>query len=831
MIDPSDDRDALVEENARLRLALAVAEKRLSEVTDRLGRGLHAVGAGYWQLCLASGRVEVDPFWLQRFGEAVAGEHGSAQSQDWKRWLHGDDLPRAERLLKAHLKGDLPVFETEIRVRSHGDQWRWMLVSGKGEVTADKGVPERIVGAFLDITERKESECASLLAKSAADAALLAKDQFLANISHEIRTPMNGIIGMTEILLDGALSTEQREHLCTVKSSAESLLLIINDVLDFSQIESGKLQLDCIEFSLHEMLADLAKGCAPQAQKRGVELFCDLPLDLPLSVRGDAARLRRVLSNLLENAVKFTQQGEIVLGVRVEVLTGRHSRLEFSVRDTGVGIPEERQNLIFDAFTQVDGSTTRKYGGTGLGLTICRELVQLMGGQLALLSREGAGSTFSFSVDLEVVSCADVPDSNSLSRARVLVFAPNSAFCQHLCAQLTAIGLRPVYATRSEAAIAELHSQRSGDDPFDFMLLDADLQDGEAYSLAEQFKLEGATLDRVVMILSSQNHADAIVRCDRLGIAARVAKPFMLEELIDAFVLAREGLAEEEVPVFLRFDPKATISDALGDNTQELDVLLVEDNLVNQIVAVRMLERAGCSVTVANNGQEALDLFECGRFDVVFMDVQMPVMGGLEATRAIRAREARQSWVMSHGDWRPVPIVAMTAHTSEQDRLRCMEAGMDHFVAKPIRPAKLFEVLSRLVNDEDPTPNLSESMFLEQSLDEQPDDADLDQTLELLDGDEDALQQLLRLYFRDAGNTMMQLRQLQSSRDFKRLNALAHTIKGSVGVFFANVAAASAANVERLARAEDPLVFGAPLEELLTNLDRLGKILRHSLKS
>ena len=833
---PSDGNHAdsrvasdMAAENARLKAALAKAEQRLAEATDRLSHGLHAVGAGYWQLNLGSGRFEVDSYWLQRHGESLANDDQTV-GRDWQSWLHPDDVVRAEHLLKAHIRGDLPTFETDLRVRAPGDQWRWMLVAGKTDGLGKDGRWQRVVGTFLDVTARKEAEEALLKAKEAAEAANKAKDQFLANISHEIRTPMNGIIGMADLVLDSALNSDQRDCLRTVKSSAESLLVIINDILDFSKIEAGKLQLEHIDFSLREMMSDLAKTSALAAQRNGVELFCQVAGDVPEVLRGDPGRLRQVLLNLVGNAVKFTHEGEVVVSTSLVSRSASRARLEFAVRDTGIGIPEDRQDAIFAVFTQADSSTTRKYGGTGLGLAICRQLVELMGGELRLVSRPGTGSTFSFVFDIEVVSEFRCVVDPSLARAKVLIVEPNASLGRHLCAQLSAAGLRPVLATQMDAAVERLHVERNGVDPYAFILLDAALPDDRAFAFAERLAKEGATLDRLVMLLSSHNQNEGIARCDTLGIRARLAKPFMPEDVLGALLLARDGPpVEEDCPDFLRFDPKMRVGDPQGESFSTLNVLLVEDNLVNQTIAQRMLERIGCVVTIANDGQEAVDLFECDRFDVIFMDMQMPVLSGVEAARAIRAREARQSWVMSSGNWRPVPIVAMTAHTGEADRLQCMEAGMDEFVTKPVRSETLYEVLRRVTAGDDVSPHDSQEMMLfDEPLAAAGHDADLDQTLELLDGDVDALQQLLQIYFRDIGKTMSDLRMCRSNRDFTRLREMAHSVKGSVGVFFASTAVDAAATVERLAREGDEGVFGSPMTELLTLLDRLSKILRQS---
>jgi len=825
--------DTAAAEVVRLRAALAEAETERARALERLDLGLHNAGAGFWDCNLTDGVINVDPIWRRLLGYAP--NEPSSDGNAWQALMNPDDLVTGKALLKAHLKGDLATFESDFRIRASDGDWRWILVQGRASARQVGGHWARMVGSFLDITARKRAELDLVQAKEVAEAANLAKDQFLANMSHEIRTPMNGIIGMTELVLDSDLKTEQRDYLKTVKSSAEALLVIINDILDFSKIEAGQLRLEEIDFSLADILSELSKTSALLAHQRGLELFCRFASDVPETIRGDPGRMRQVLLNLVSNAIKFTHEGEIEIGVRVVDRDAAFVKLEISIRDTGIGIPPDCQESVFAAFTQADSSTTRKYGGTGLGLAICRQLVSLMGGALAVSSEPDHGSTFSFVASFGVVSEAVPFDTGSLRNSKVLVVERNAAFGKHLCSQLLAGGLRPVLAVSGDSALALLNAEKSGRDPFDFLLLDAGMSDPGGFALAEKLAEDNPWLDRIVMMLKSHSHKDDIAHCSRIGLSSRIAKPFLIDELIGALTQARDGDRADENDDFLKFDPYATITEALGGDCAEpeaLNVMLVEDNLVNQTVASRMLERAGCMVTIAGNGQEALDLFDCNQFDIIFMDVQMPVMGGLEATRAIRAREARRSWAMASGSWRPVPIIAMTAHTGEEDHLACLDAGMDEFVTKPIRPARLFAAIARIRDrhDDEFGGAGADDLVLLDAASASGEDVDLGQTLDLLDGDHEALQQLLQIYFRDFAGTAADLRAACKARDCQQLAELAHSIKGSVGVFFATRAAKVAEEVERLARRDDASVFGDPVVALFSEMDMLAKILRQSYR-
>ncbi len=539
------------------------------------------------------------------------------------------------------------------------------------------------IWTFRDVTAQRRNENALRHAKEVAEVASQAKSEFLANMSHEIRTPLNGVIGMTELALDTSLTAEQREYMETVKISADSLLNVINDILDFSKIEAGKMEMEAVDFRMRECLEDTLKTLAMRADEKGLELLCDIAADVPEIVQGDPGRLRQIVVNLVGNSIKFTHKGEVLLRVENERERDGSCVLHFTVSDTGIGIPPEKQAVIFNPFAQADSSTTREYGGTGLGLTISTRLVSMMGGRIWLESQVGQGTRFHFTTKfLTAPSPAPAapysPSTESLKGLKVLIVDDNQTNRRILSAILHRIRVRADDAESGDLALFKLMEAHATGDPFRLILTDMHMPHMDGFMLVERIRKNANLVVPVIMMLTSAGYNGDVDRCKQLGIASYLFKPIRRSELLSAMSSTMEQKPPSPVDV-PRMQQKK-------ERMESLRILIVEDNRINQRLAGRALEKMGHSVTVANDGMEALSLMEAGVFDVVFMDIQMPLMDGITATREIREREKQ-----TH---RHVPIIAMTAHAMKGDREKCLECGMDGYVSKPILRAQIEEAIA-----------------------------------------------------------------------------------------------------------------------------------------
>ena len=598
----------------------------------------------------------------------------------WTDSIHPDDRPRILEFDRRSMSG--VAGDTEYRIERPDGSTRWIRAR-TFPVLRPSGELERLVGVAEDITMTKRAQFEWQSAKEAAESANLAKSQFLANMSHEIRTPMNGIIGMTDLLLETGLTSEQSEYLEMVKSSADSLLTIINDILDFSKMEAGKVELEKLAFDLRKSLGPVVKTLAMKAQQKGLEFIFDVDPEVPAELVGDPGRLRQVVVNLVGNALKFTHQGEIHMKVEVVSQTATEATLFIGVRDTGIGIPEEKLAVIFDAFAQADSSATRKYGGTGLGLAISSRFVSLMNGQLCVESEIGKGSNFYFSVQFGLARQQNEPQTihaSALKGQAILVVDDNPASRGLLEDAVHRWQMLPVVVENAEAALLALAEYRDNRRPFPILLTDAHMPRVDGFALVEKIREDQAMNEVRVVILTSGGLRGDAARCKKLGISAYLSKPFDRLELRDVLlrVVAGRSAAQENRELVTRH--------TIREQERALAFLVAEDNSVNQKLITRLLEKRGHNAVVAQNGREAVEALRKQTFDVVLMDCQMPEMDGFEATAQIRQ--------MEQSTGKHVPIVALTAHAMKGDKERCLASGMDGYVAKPIQLEELFNVIA-----------------------------------------------------------------------------------------------------------------------------------------
>jgi PAS domain S-box-containing protein len=803
----------------------AEEEMRAKEQLLSESQSIAHVGSWSWDLASGSSVLQWSPETYRLHG--VSPDTFVPSRDTLLGLIHADDRAAMQAWLSACLAGKEPP-AVEFRALLPGGGVRYLHTQGNlvrdaenkpirmtgiaQDITGRKQAEERIAQYLLDLEaareaqEKNATELARVieqlgLEKDRAEAATHAKSEFLANMSHEIRTPMNGVIGMAGLLLDTELNDEQRRYAETVCTSGEALLGLINDILDFSKLEAGKLDLETLDFDLQNLLDDFAAAVAVQAQAKGLELFCTADPAVPTLLRGDPGRLRQILTNLAGNAVKFTQQGEVAVRVSLQEEQETECLLRISVRDTGMGIPAEKLELLFQKFTQVDASTTRQYGGTGLGLAISKQLAGMMGGEVGVESKEGQGSEFWFTVRLGKQpkgARTPGPPPADLRGVRALIVDDNATSREILIARMTSWGMRPAETEDGPAALAALYRALVENDPFRIAVIDMQMpgMDGAAVGLAIQADRR-LVQTRMVMLTSMGARGDAR-RFEEIGFAAYSTKPIRHLELFQVLASVLSAAPDSGPrPIVTRHSARERWQPFAGAQAR---VLLVEDNITNQQVALGLLKKLGLRAEAVANGAEAVQALESIPYDLVLMDVQMPVMDGLEATRRIRSP---QSAVRNH----LVPIVAMTAHAMQGDRERCLEAGMHDYVSKPVSARALATVLARWLPQKNESP--AAVVF------------DRAGMLERLLNDEDLVREVIATFLDDTPRQIEALQRYLDAWDAAGVERQAHTLKGASSNVGGETLRALAVEMENAGKAGDLGAAAARMHDLEREFVRL----------
>jgi len=786
------------------------AELRVREAEARLERIARGTNDGMLELDLITKKMWVSPRLAQMLGTTQ--EQLAAAPNLLTSLTHPEDATSLRKAIDQHIH-DGAVFDVEFRQRTMAGDWRWYRVRGQCERDA-QGVPVKLSGSQQDITERRQYQQALIEATEAASAASRAKSEFLANMSHEIRTPMNGVLGMTDMLLETPLNAAQREYAETVRKSGAALLTIINDILDFSKVEAGKLDLELLDVDLRDTIEDVARLLSIQAHVKHLEVAVTIDPIVPDLVNADAGRLRQVLLNLGGNAVKFTPKGKVAIDVKVIGRDAQGMTIRCEVRDTGIGIPDDRVSALFKPFSQVDTSNTRKFGGTGLGLSIVRRLVDLMGGETGVTSEEGVGSTFWFTTRLgnaKAGSNTVAPSPDALRGRRILVVDDNPTNRKVIVGQLAMCNTVPACAGSADEALTLLHEAARVGQPFEVVLLDHQMPGCDGATLG-QTVLKDAQLrsTRLVLLTSTGQRGDG-QRFAELGFAGYLIKPVTQRDLMDCLLLV---LAARPEQWHMQTQPIITRHELRSRRGREKHrLLLAEDNAVNQKVAVRTLEKLGFRVDVVDNGRAAVEAWRTGRYHLILMDCQMPELDGYEATREIRQLEA--------GNAR-VPIVALTAHAMKGADAECLAAGMDAYLTKPIDRARLESCLERFLGAEQK--DVLGDTGTNPVTQENP--LDWERLLQALGGDEAFARELVTLFVASGESSLEEIAGALERGDYEHLGAKAHELKGASSNLQATAATTAASRLEVAARNGDVDQVAQLAKELKTEVTRAIQYLR-----
>jgi two-component system sensor histidine kinase/response regulator len=770
---------------ARQRAAVEVANQHTEQTVITRTAELQASEERFRSLSAASpiGIFEADAqgratYINARWAEIAGIAPEEALGEGWQRAIHPEDQARVFGEWSAAVR-ELRESATECRMLTPEGELRW-ISARTNPLTSDNGRVTGHVGTVEDISARKQAEAEVEQARDRALDAARLKSEFLANMSHEIRTPMNAIIGMTDIALDTDLDAEQRDCLETVKLSSRALLTLLNDILDVAKIESGRLTLESCHFSLRDSLSDTLRTMAVRAHQKRLELACDVTPDVPDAAIGDPGRLRQIVINLVGNAIKFTERGEVVVRVTTESLSEREAVLHFTVSDTGIGIAAGKRSVIFAPFVQGDGSMSRQYGGTGLGLTIALQLVEMMGGRLWVESEVGVGSVFHFTARFELGAETragrDAPPG--LEDIRVLVVDDNATSRQILVEMVAGWGMTAIGVGDGPSALTALSLAHQRGEPFDLALLDAHMPDPDGVAIARAIQsAPQLAATRLILLTAAGMPMD---RSREVHGVVHLGKPIARSHLLEAIqaVRSRELVDHGQ--------QRSTIE----QTRVSLRVLVAEDNAVNRKVALGLLRKRGHRVVAAEDGHQALAALERESFDVVLMDVQMPGLNGLDATAAIRAREKAQGLPR-------VPIIALTAHAMKGDRERCLEAGMDGYVPKPVEAEELFEAI------EHSAPDGRRERGPEASPEPGTAILDRDAMLRRVGADPEILLDMVKVFNETSADLLGEIRRSIAQGDAALLEHAAHSLKGALGTLAARAASEAALRLETMARAGD----------------------------